>query len=81
MESTLEQSQAQAQAQAQPKRVNINDIKIADETTALNVLVAFVELAQRRGCYSIDESSKIWECIKIFQRPQPQPQPEAENSA
>jgi ABC-type transporter Mla MlaB component len=77
MESTLEQSQAQVQAQ--PKRVNINDIKIADETTALNVLVAFVELAQRRGCYSIDESSKIWECIKIFQRPQPQP--EAENSA
>jgi hypothetical protein len=76
MESTLEQSQAQAQPQ--PKRVNINDIKITDENTALNVLVAFVELAQRRGCYSIDESSKIWECIKAFQR---QPQPEAENSA
>jgi hypothetical protein len=77
MESTLEQSQSQAQAQ--PKRVNINDIKITDENTALNVLVAFVELAQRRGCYSIDESSKIWECIKVFQRQQPQP--EAENSA
>jgi len=28
-----------------------------------------LNLAQRRGAFSIDESSKIWECIKKFQKP------------
>lgn len=49
----------------QPKLV---DIEIKDEITALNILVSFVNLAQRRGIFSIDESSKIWECIKMFQK-------------
>jgi len=52
----------------QPKLV---DIEIKDEITALNVIVSFVNLAQRRGVFSIDESAKIWECIKIFQKDQP----------
>lgn len=44
------------------------DIAIKDENTALNVMVNFLGLAQKRGVFSFDESAKIWECIKIFQK-------------
>ena len=41
---------------------------IHDENIALNVMVSFLNLAQRRGIFSIDESAKIWECINKFQK-------------
>jgi len=41
---------------------------ITDENVALNVIVSFLNIAQRRGVFTMDESAKIWECIKIFQR-------------
>lgn len=45
------------------------DIPIIDEVTALNMLVSFLTLAQRRGSFTMEESAKIWECVKIFQKP------------
>lgn len=48
--------------------VRLVDIQIKDENTALNVMVSFLGLAQKRGAFGIDESAKIWECIKIFQK-------------
>jgi hypothetical protein len=50
------------------KQVKLTDIVVEDENVALNVLVNFISLAQKRGVYTIDESAKIWECIKIFQK-------------
>lgn len=50
----------------QPKLV---DLPVNTPSEALNLLVSFVNLAQRRGVFSIDESAKIWECIKQFQKP------------
>ena len=47
-----------------PKKVG--DIVVTDQTSALNVLVGFVSLAQQRGVFSIEESAKIWECISFF---------------
>ena len=44
------------------------DVVIETPTEALNLLVSFVGLAQKRGAFTIDESAKIWECIKIFQK-------------
>jgi len=41
---------------------------ITDENVALNVIVSFLNIAQRRGVFTMDESAKIWECIKLFQR-------------
>ena len=41
---------------------------ITDENVALNVMVSFLNLAQRRGIFSLDESAKIWECVKQFQK-------------
>jgi len=50
------------------QEVRLVDIQIKDENTALNVMVSFLGLAQKRGAFGIDESAKIWECIKIFQK-------------
>ena len=50
------------------KEIKLVDVQITDENIALNVLVSFVNLAQRRGVYTIDEAAKIWECVKKFQR-------------
>jgi hypothetical protein len=50
------------------KEVKLTDVKIVDENTSLNVMISFLSLAQKRGAFGIDESAKIWECIKIFQR-------------
>jgi len=55
-------------APPQNKEVKLVDIPIKDENTALNVIVSFLSLAQKRGIFSFDESAKIWECIKIFQK-------------
>ena len=43
-------------------------VQVNDENIALNLLVSFINLAQRRGVFSIDESAKIWECITKFQK-------------
>ena len=51
------------------KEIRLTDIPVVDEITALNLMVSFLGLAQKRGAYTIDEASKIWECIKKFQRP------------
>lgn len=48
--------------------VKLVDIPIKDENTALNVIVSFLSIAQKRGTFTFDESAKIWECIKMFQR-------------
>ena len=44
----------------------LTEIPIVDENTALNVMIGFLDTAQKRGAFSIDESAKIWECIKCF---------------
>ena len=44
------------------------DVEVKNENVALNLLVSFLNVAQKRGAFTIDESAKIWECIKIFQK-------------
>ena len=60
-----EKSSTQEQSDKQP---NLLDIEITDENVALNVMVMFLNLAQNRGAFRIDESAKIYECIKTFQK-------------
>ena len=43
------------------------NIEVKDENTALNLMVAFLNVAHKRGTFTIDETAKIWECIKKFQ--------------
>ena len=47
---------------------NVTDIEIIDENTALNVMVSFLHLAQKRGAFNLQESAKAWECVKVFMR-------------
>lgn len=50
------------------KKVLVTSVEITDENVALNVIVSFINIAQKRGAFTIDESAKIWECIKKFQK-------------
>jgi hypothetical protein len=59
--------QSSASASAEPQ-VKLVDIEVTNENVALNLMVSFLNLAQRRGIFSIDEAAKIWECIKKFQK-------------
>lgn len=45
------------------------NIPITNENVSLNVIVAFLNQASRRGAFSIEENAKIWECIKFFVQP------------
>jgi hypothetical protein len=48
--------------------VKLIDVLVTDENVALNLLVSFLSLAQRRGVFGLDESAKIWECVQKFQK-------------
>ena len=48
--------------------VKLVDIHVSDENVALNLMVSFLSLAHKRGAFGLDESAKIWECVKKFQR-------------
>jgi len=42
------------------------DIAVTDQNVALNLMVSFLNLAQRRGAFSLDEAAKVWECLQSF---------------
>lgn len=46
----------------------LSEVKVENEVMALNILVSFLAQAQKRGAFSMDESAKIWECVKWFQK-------------
>lgn len=51
------------------QQVRLVDIDINSENIALNVLIGFLSVAQKRGTFLFDESAKISECIKVFMKP------------
>ena len=70
-EKPLETSEVQSSAveeQTQSTEIRLVDIPIEDENVALNVMVGFLNVAHKRGAFTIDESAKIWECISRFQK-------------
>lgn len=54
-------------ASGEKKQVRLVDIPLNTQQDALQLMVTFVHLAQKRGAFTLDESAKIWECIKMFQ--------------
>jgi hypothetical protein len=46
--------------------VKLTEVEVTNENMALNIMVSFLNVAQRRGAFSLDESAKIWECIQKF---------------
>jgi len=61
-----DEEQASAPPDGQADRPLLIDIAIDSESTALNVLVGFLNVAQRRGTFNFRESAKIGECIEMF---------------
>jgi hypothetical protein len=59
-------------SQQQPQ-VKLTELKVNSENDALNYMVGFLELAQRRGVFTLEEAAKINECVAKFRRPGPPP--------
>jgi hypothetical protein len=47
-------------------QVDLNTVEILDTHVAFNVLIGYLNIAQKRGVFSLNESAKIWECIQKF---------------
>ena len=50
------------------KQTRLVDVPVNSPQDALQLLVTFINLAQKRGAFTLDESAKLWECIKLFQQ-------------
>jgi hypothetical protein len=51
-----------------PQTPNLSDVKVTNENEALNMMVSFLHIAQKRGAFNLQESAKIWECLQIFMK-------------
>ena len=57
---------APQQQQQQQPQVKLTEVPVNSENVALNLMVGFLDVAQKRGAFSFDESAKILECIQKF---------------
>jgi hypothetical protein len=55
-----------AAAAATPSQVRLVDVEVASQDIALNLMVSFLNTAQSRGVFNLEESAKIWECVSKF---------------
>ncbi len=62
---TMEKTEKDNNVSKQP---DINSIMITDENTALNIMISFLHMAQKRGAFNMQESAKVWECVQIFMK-------------
>ena len=52
--------------QTQPPK--LTEISVTNENEALNLMVSFLHMAQKRGAFNLEESAKIWDCVQLFMR-------------
>ncbi len=55
---------------APQRQVSLTQIPVNTENDALNMLVAFLQVAQKRGAFSLEEAGKIMESVNFFQKNQ-----------
>ena len=53
-------------AEGNKKQVRLVDMPVSNQNEALQMIVTFLNLAQKRGSFTLDESAKIWDCVKFF---------------
>ena len=56
------------------QQISLLDVPINTETDALNLMAGFLQVAQRRGVYTLAEAAKIMEAINKFGKNVPQQQ-------
>lgn len=66
MENSVPAPLPLTEVQDKPTEVPLVSIPVNDDNTALNLLVGFIGVAQKRGAFNIQESAKLWECIQRF---------------
>ena len=55
-----------SQQREQQQQVSLMEIEVKSETDALNLMAGFLQVAQRRGAYTLAEAGKIMEAINKF---------------
>ena len=65
-EEPTQQPTEQSVEQPTEQQIRFVDVEVSSDNVALNLMVVFLNMAQRRGAYSMDESAKIWECVQRF---------------
>ena len=55
------------QVPQQVPQQQLDNLVISNQNEALNVIAHFLHLAQRRGAFTLPESSKVYECLRFFQ--------------
>ena len=50
-----ESNQQQSQQPTQQQRLNLDDIEVNSQDVALNLMAQFLELAQKRGAFTLQE--------------------------
>ena len=64
---TVVSEDASSQQQTeQQQQVSLMNVPVNSETDALNVMAGFLQVAQRRGAYTLAEAGKIMEAINKF---------------
>jgi hypothetical protein len=66
MENSVPTPAPVTEVQDKPTEVPLVSIQVTDDNTALNLLVGFIGVAQKRGAFNVQESAKLWECIQRF---------------
>jgi hypothetical protein len=61
-------SSASTSADGSGPKTRLVDVPVTNQNEALQLIATFLNLAQKRGAFSLDESAKLWECIKMFQQ-------------
>ena len=69
-QSSADSKSAPVSPSQQPRQQpRIVDMPVKNQNDALNILIAFLSMAQKRGAFTIQESAKLWECVKMFSDP------------
>jgi hypothetical protein len=55
-------------ADGSASKTRLVDVPVNNQNEALQLIVTFLNLAQKRGAFTLDESAKLWECVKMFQQ-------------
>jgi hypothetical protein len=57
----------------QPPPPSILSLPVETHADALNIMITFLRIANKRGSYTLEESAKIHTCIQMFEKPIPTP--------
>ena len=57
------------------QKVLIKDVQITNDGVAINLMAFMLEVAHRRGAFTLEEASKIHECIKQLEKKPAPPAP------